>query len=777
MLAPVLPASVSVCQGQQATTYSIESLPPALRSALAAAAARQFYRDARHMLDDPTESWQPPIPLSQVKSDALAKAVKLRAAIATALQGKDSTAISAQEREQAGVADYVKSFGHDISARHWRRLFHRAIDRDRNQLNWMRVELYLDDDISPRRQPRRAALALALPEDVADTVRTLVNPAAPTSGDRKFLFDAALRHLETAEPGEQAAVKRGLICGLYHAVPALVKTEKAFRCMFNRKLAAWMRSDDPAAALEDKRRLNSGNFRKPDFSADENKIRDEAILHGGNESLAHLKLRERGELSPAFISYYHFDPRQNKSYLPATVRAGITPQVEMCGAIHRGPWLAKMKGPYIPRDWSDVAPADWFSGDDCTWNNYFYFYDDAGQLHIERGECLVLHDLRTGYVFDYVLIAGKYNSRHIRKLILQVHDKHGLPFKGFYFERGVWKARIIRDLDSRENFHWRETESGLANFNLQVRHATTPRAKPIEGLFHILQERQRNEPGFVGFNERSQEMERMQDFLARARRGTAEPSKQLLSMEQWTARLDEIFGEYIRSPQNGKLLDGRSPAEAWQAGLDRRQPRKLPDDARYLLATHCKPVKVHQYGIVLTIGGNKMLFYNERTGQLIGQEVLAFYNLDCPDLLTVSDLNRQNYFTVKSISLPAMSATKEQFSEVHTAIAGHRRAAKIIYGNIQHPTIATITRDNDASEETKELGRFVNQEAEQFQEEQTATTRKLRKISRDATALGLAVPRNVRNPDRVQEGIDLTAAALARLERRERETSTGKDQL
>jgi hypothetical protein len=418
-----------------------------------------------------------------------------------------------------------------------------------------------------------------------------------------------------------------------------------------------------------------------------------------------------------------------------------------------------MAGPYIPRDWSDVQPGDWFSGDDVTWNNYFYFHDDAGQLHIERGECLVLHDLRTGYVFDYVLIAGKYNSRHIRKLILQVHNKHGLPHTGFYFERGVWKARIIRDLDSRENFHWRETESGLAKFNLQVRHATTPRAKPIEGLFRILQERQRNEPGFVGFNERAEKMERMQDFIARARRGKADPAKELLSMEQWSARLDKIFSEYIQSPQNGKMLNGATPAEMWHAGLERRPLRQLPDDASYLLATHCTRVKVRQHGIGLTIGGNKMLFCNERTGQLIGQDVLAFYNLDCPDLLTVSDLKRQNYFTVKAISLPAMTAAKEQFSEVRAAVAGHRKAAKTIYGSIQRPSAHIITRDDDVSEEEKELGRFVNQEAEQFKVEQTATRRTLRKIQTSAASLGVAVPSNITAPDRFNEGLDLMREA------------------
>jgi hypothetical protein len=695
-------------------------------------------------------AWRPRLPINQVRPQDEAKAIKLRAALETALPRKDDLSISATEREQAGISSYQAAFGYVITARHWRRLFHRTIDRDRGQCDWMRLELYLDDNVLPKQQPGRERRASNLPDPIADIIRTLQDPSAPTADDRFFLFDAAFRHLE-----ENAAVKPSLIHGLFHAVPALAKTEKALRRMFNRKHAAWLRAGCQADALYDRRRLASGNFRKPDFSADEEKIRNQAILHGGSESLAHRKLRQRGQLSPAFVNYYHFDPRRNKSHVPASVRANITPQVEMCGPIHRGPWQAKMRGPYIPRDWSAEQPGDWFSGDDVTWNNYFYFYDDAGQLHIERGECLVLHDLRTGCLFDYVLIAGKYNSRHIRSLILKTHDRHGLPHHGFYFERNVWKARVIRDLDSRENIHWRETESGLAAFNLCVKHATTPRAKPIESLFRILQERQRNEPGFVGFNERLCDMERMQDFIARARRGKVDPAQELLSMQQWTARLDVICAEYNNDPQNGKMLDGVSPAEMWRAGLQRRPLRQLTEDARFLLATHCKTVRVRQEGIVLTIGREKKLFCNERTGQFIGQDVLAFYNFDCPELLTVSDLKRQTYFTVRNIALPAMSATKEQFAGVHAAIAGHRKAAKTIYGNIQRPAVHTIVRDNHVGEETKEFGRFHNAQVEQFKAEKSAARRTLGKIQIAAAAAGLDLPCAIRHPDRVLQGIQL----------------------
>jgi hypothetical protein len=766
LLAGIPPSTQMVVKGQPVPVWSLESLPSSLRSDLDAAAKLQGFGDAFRLLSAPREAWQPAFPLSEASQPAIDKAVKLRAALALALSQKDDTTISPADFERAGIAAYQKQFGHPIGPRHWRRLFQRTLDRARSAPDFTRLELYLDDNFTPSRlkcgRPDQAGLPFLAchQEELGDTIKTLDNPLAPTAKDRQFLFDAAFRHLENHRAVEQTgapAFKRTLIDFLFNAAPALSKSRPAFERVFNSKLAAWTLAGGIPDALTDRRALASGNKRHPDFTEDKNKIRDLAILHDGNISLAHRKLWESGQLSQAFVNYYQFDPRKNKSYLPHSIRREITQEVKMCGPIHRGPWKAKMRGPYIPRDWKDVNPGDWFSGDDVTWNSYFYFYDEGGVLHIERGECLMLHDLRTGYLLDYVLIAGKYNSRHIRSLILAVHDKHGLPHAGFYFERGVWKAGIIEDLAAKENNHsnWRETESGLATFNLQIRHATTPRAKTIEGLIRILQERQRSEPGFVGFDERRQEVERMQDFIARARAGKVDPPEKLLEMAQWTKRLDQIFEDFNADVQNGKMLAGASPVEAWQTGLDKKPLRKLPDDARYLLSTHCKPVKVRQEGILLNCGKTRMLFCNDQTGPLVGQEVLAYYNLESPELLTVSDMNRQNYFTVKAVSLPAMSATKDQFAVAHAQISGHQKAARSIYGSIQHPRASTITRDAAVSEITSELGRFHGAETQRFQEEQTATKRTLRKIQVASAGRAVPIGQNIRNPDRVLEGIQI----------------------
>ena len=202
------------------------------------------------------------------------------------------------------------------------------------------------------------------------------------------------------------------------------------------------------------------------------------------------------------------------------------------------------------------------------------------------------------------------------------------------------------------------------------------------------------------------------------------------------------------------MLPGVSPAEMWAPAVAQRPLRKLADEDRYILATHKKPVRVRQEGIILTIGKDRMLYCNEHTGNLIGRDVLAFYNIDHPEILVCSDLNRQNYFAVKRIQLPAMTATGEQFAQAHSQIRGHTKAARTIYGNLEHSYVATVSRDTDCSNQSKELGRFHNEVVEKFKTEKSITTRKLRKIQLQAAAGGIAVSGHVRNPDRVLTGIE-----------------------
>lgn len=776
-LADVAPSDSVIVSGNVASAWHFVDLPARLQTELTREAQRRGYRSAEAMLAAPAEPLLPAFaarlrecPLVQVRAEFVSKAIRLRDALAAPLAQQHT--LGNAELTELGLREFARVFSYAISPKHWNRLLDRTTLRDNGTEQFHRVELYLDDAAFQKPVARVAVVAKQFDHTaLSESLMQLENKAEPTAEDRAFLFHSAFLHLEmlhAATPKQGHAVTASVIAFLFSSVPALSKSVAGLRRTFANKLRAWQKGERTVAALRDHRQLTSGNFRAPLCADCQQTLISIAVAHDGNESLAYRLARTRNLLCEPCTLGHSFNPRVNKSAVPAVVRAQITPLIESVLPLHRGPREAQMRGPYIMRDWSAVQPGDWFSADDITWNHYFRSEDAGGHPVITRGECLLQIDLRTGYPLEFSIIAGKYNSEHIRGLILRTHDLVGLPRTGFFYERSVWASRLI-DGDRRDGnpANWRETELGLREhgLNLDVRHATTPRAKTIEGLIHILQDRMRSIPGFVGFNERTDRRERVQAVLSRAytsasahqkgRESTARNEAALASLptlNEWRRTVRAVLDEFAHDPQNGKMLDGATPAEAWQEGISRRPLKRLPDEARFILSTHRKPVRVQQHGIALTIRGQKYLYVNEQTGALIGRDVLAYYNVDAPELLTVSDMKRQNYFTVKRIELPAMSATDAQFAETHGQIRGHRSAAKALYGEIKHDLVSTITRDGEHDEATMELGRFHNAEAQAHAEQKTDRARKLNRIQKSAGATFVGP---IKNPDRVLQGQDL----------------------
>lgn len=732
------------------------------------AVKRGFENGEQFLRALPAAPWKAPVSWDRVPAKEREKAVRLQKAMARALALRADPAISASAVESAGLDDFKAVFGYPISARHWRRLLSRTVERDGTEENWQRLDIYLDD---------RAFVAMKAGGKVSqndyqhqalcEVFSQVQDRLHPTAEDRQFLWDAIFRHYECLTEDlpdtsngnrRRRIVKASIVHYVWQAFPAgtICATEKSLQNRFNEKLVLWRDSGRSQAALRDHRPIKSGNFAKARFEEDLAKIRNLAIQLDGNESLAHRMLRERGELSPAFCETYPYNPRLGKSALHGSIRNAISSDVEMCLPLRRGPWQARMRGPYIPRDWSDVKPGDWFCADDVTWNHYFRVMTPSGQWDVLRGECLLMNDLRTGYPVGFLLIPGKYNGEHVRSLCLRVHDQVGLPRLGYYFEKGVWASRLITG-DRRQGtpVHWREAENGLCSSGLgmEVRHATTPRAKPIEGLLRILQERMRCIPGFVGFNERDYDAERIQAQIQRAKHGDKQALLKFPTAEEWSAKISEVLEAFSRDPQNGKMLQGMAPSEAWTEEIARRPLRQLPENARYILSTHQKKVCVRQEGIVLTIRGRRHCYFNEHTGPLIGKDVIAYYNLELPELLTVSDMNRQNYFTVRRVELPAMSATKEQLEEVNQLRKAHMAHAKAIFGEVKHHIVANIVRDNQQSEESNKLGLFVSKETTNGKAAKSEMERKMRKVREKAAAHGIKVTA-ARNPDEVLDALN-----------------------
>lgn len=753
-------------QGGEARAWPLAVLPPQWCRAMAATAQRQCFRDAEHLLSAAPQPWLPcdrtgrVVPLAEVSDYYLTRAKEMRAALLPALAAQ-------HELDRAALIALACRHGYAKSEKQLFRDLERVTTRDRGAEDWTRLELYLEE--SSFRHPRPQATpshdaARYTHHELAEIVGALENKTEPTPDDRAWLLHEAFNRYEilsTAQADDKRTIKATLIDYLHATVPALSLSRQALRGLFNRKLAQWINGGRTIDALRDSRQLASGNFRRPDFTADEAKIRDQAILLGGDEAKAYNLLRERGTLSVDFCAYYAHNPRLLGSGIPKTVRDNITGPVESVLPLLRGPKTARMAGPFIKRDWSAVKAGDWLCADDVSWNHYFKQRLPDGRWEILRGECLLLVDLLTDYPLTFLLIGGKYNGQHVRSLFLKGHDLHGLPRAGYWLERGVWKSRFVvgekrgrKDDEAWQAAHWRNCELGLSDprIGLQFHHATTPRSKPIEGLFHHLQDRMRCIKGFVGFGERQEQMERMQKLIARAHRNDESALAEFVTQDEWSGAITKVLEEHMHRPGRGERLDGRTPAEAWGESVLRAGLRRLPDDSRHLLSTHEKIVRLHPTrGIVITVPGqqSQICYQNEHTDRLLHarqRQVRVWVNVESPLLITACDMNRTQFFSAKGQAAPATSASREHLA----SLASDRRAgsatARAIFGQLQHEVVSTITRDDEHDDATKEAGRHVAIAAAEHHEQESAEQREIRSIRRRAGKLGRQITADLSTP-------------------------------
>lgn len=539
--------------------WLISALPQDLQQELAALAGKLGFRDAGAMLRCGETVWQPEVPWSELDDHCKEDASRWQAALEAPIRQRHK--LSPGDLAELGRREYRLSFGREIGAEHWGRVFKRALERDGGRENWSRVEIYLGEQLARRRDDGGPddARFMAMHEPLRERLQEAEDKGNPTSRGRAYVWHHALAHYEGLlaahqDPGDRDAIKRTLAAFLLQEVPALAAHSEAMRRTFNRMHARWVAGGSTMEAVADKRPAASGQ-RRPDFAKPLLKIAAVAVQHDGNVSLAHRMLRQRGELPEDFEQRYAFDARQDKSAVPKAVREAVTPIVNAMQAIHRGPHQARAAGPYIARDWNDTAPGDWFEADDVTWNHYFWFVNDEGEPEITRGECLVMVDRRSMYPLGFTLIPGRYNARWIRRLVLLVHDDPclGLPHKGFVFENGIWAAKMVvgegtepwmetrSALESCGLAVLRERETGLNDpaLGVEVRHALpcNARSKVIERTFLAFQETMRSEPGYVGPDEKKVKFEAIQKIIGQVKRGSLHPAEHFLSLDQWCERI------------------------------------------------------------------------------------------------------------------------------------------------------------------------------------------------------------------------------------------------
>lgn len=561
--------------------------------------------------------------------------------------------------------------------------------------------------------------------------------AALTAEDKEWIWTQVCRHAQAGlavfeRRADRAAFHLTLADLLCKELPGLLRPGlrqpvAALRSSLRRKLTAFVAQG--RAGLRDGRSLRSGNFR-PSLCPDcLKKLLAVDVKLAGREREAWRLLKTKGLLCPDCLNRHKLDVRRDKSYMPRSIANRIAPLADLAQPWIKSAAAGRSAGPHMHRDWSDTPPGANFVADDVTFNHEVFDYLPDGTPWIGRPECLYAADEFTACPLDFKLIAGHYTGRHVVLLRLSVHDKHGLPHEDWKLENGVWRSRLVRD--EMHGAHWqdiREGEDWLADkYGVNtIRHflPRNPRPKTVEGDFNILQQRMRLERGFVGFRQRDEQSDASKDFKRRVLAGKEDPRNELFSLEQWARRVGAILEEFMHEPRGGRL-NGRSPWEAWSEGLNQRPLRKLAPADRWMISTHRRLETVKPHGIEFKIGSESWGWADENLARYIGQQVWVFYHVDCPSLLTVANHKRTEFFSVPGNRLRANTASKEDLAAAHRRIAGFNKLGKIVAGTINHPVIATITRDKEFAEPVPGFGEHVAQ-AKEFHQARTRRHRNAR---------------------------------------------------
>jgi hypothetical protein len=761
VLANVPAAGKVIVSGSPANAWTVCALPASLQELLAAEAKRLGYQSAEQLLRAPAKRWESAVPFSEVAQHCLDKAAKLQRALARVLSLRNDLTISPAERERIGLADYQTEFGHAVSARYLRELVKRTLDRDGGAGELGRLDIYLDDNLARKHAAGRGVPLSANSDfrELQDVVASFTNPAAPTPGEKQYLWLRAfdLREELTAAGRKPKKVHNSLLKFLWRCAPFLAASPDALRQAFNWKHARWIANDQNAASLVDGRKDHSGFHRAPEFTAAD---RDALIAHAvlncdGRVSQAWRELSERGALSEALLGHYLSNPA-SKSHCPARIRDAVKYEVAMMEDIHHGPRQDKLNGAHLSRDWSNVASMDWLCADDATLEVYFYAPDGKGWFTLMRGQFLVMIDVRSLRVLGFALQPERnYNAHTIRTLITRVCDEHGLPRKGFYFERGIWKnSRLLKGDPQADPLSFGETELGLRSLGLRFVHSKLPRSKPVERVIGAIQDLCEGEPGYVGPDEMHETFERVKKAKLQVDARKVHPSDHFYSLDEWVARLEEVCDLYNSTVQNGKMTCDLSPEAAFAKFTRTADPViKLPASCRYLLAHHKRPLKVTSNGITLRFGKQVFNYRNEETGRLREQTVLAWFNPDMPEILTVTDMNRENAFCVeRSQDVPAMDAPEELLGQEMARIEAHQSYARVRYRMLKSK-FATPFRRVIADAATAELGARIEAEQSRVSAERSSQQRQQTKARKISSRLGMIVGggRPLR-PDQVEDG-------------------------
>lgn len=762
-LRDVSPAGVRLVAGNEASAWTVEQLPLPLRERLAAAATQQRCRTVEALLTMPRHQWQPPIPLDKICDADIQAATKLRAALLPWLFRQHDKWLTSADMDAAGVEDYRRTFGNQITPRYWRELFTRTIRRDNGAEAWNRMEIYLPEQPKPKAVPA-AVVTEALAEDFAELesyINACSNPHAPNKTECAGVWTLALEKfasLVNAGESEKSAARRvrQFLCA---RAPFLAASRDALWVAWKRKLATLLSAMGDVKALRDRRGDNGPKFEFPD---DDRDLLIGCAVNGffgrrGHIAAAWRNLMRgkdvpylvdgklvRRRFSQAVLERFSNAPSR-KSYVPTSVIDSIAPEVEILTVMHRGKRAFDSIKGHVTRSYDGLSSMQCVSGDDFTLNTYFYVPDGKGWFELTRGQVILFIDWRSSRILGWALEPKKtYSSLTIRSLCTHVFGEFGVP-EVLYFERGIWKTATLLQ-GKTDPFNFTEISQGLREFGIQFKHAIRPRTKTVERIGGMFQDIAEAEPGYCGRDERRDAPETLRPQMAEVLGPKkVHPSKYFYSLDQWNRRIGELVKQYNEEPQQGQMLAGLSPELAFEAHMDiTNPPIQFSADMRYRLAHDKRKVNVSLNGVTIQIGKVKYNYRGQEIAHLVGREQMIWFDPENIETAVVTNLDESNPICVSRSENPSVleslvAPESGTLARERARIEGQASYMKTRY-NVVKAKFPMPQRQLLKAAQAVELGEEITAQKSEISAKATRRQRNRNEASKFAQRTGIAVP-------------------------------------
>ena len=253
------------------------------------------------------------------------------------------------------------------------------------------------------------------------------------------------------------------------------------------------------------------------------------------------------------------------------------------------------------------------------------------------------------------------------------------------------------------------------------------------------------EPGYCGRDERRDAPESLRKQMAEVAARKGHPSKNFYSLDQWNQRIGQLVNQYNAEPQQGHILAGLSPEQAFEAHMNQNNPpMQFSAGLRYLLANDKRLAQVTTNGVTIQIGKTKFNYRGREIAHLIGREVVAWFDPENPETILVTNPDRTNLICVarsenpkalESLIAPDSGILGRELARIGGQTSHMKTRFNVIKAKFPLPQRQLL----DAAQAV-ELGAEITAQKSELSEKATRRQRQRGQAQRFAQRTGIAMP-------------------------------------